>query len=242
MSKVSFENYQHIAQLSDVSNTEVSGRYSFQKEAERRILFDLLVKLDLKVTDSLLEIGCGPGNLLVPLSGFCASAAGIDNEAAIVRLMSRFAKDAEISCMPGNFLEMTVPAAHFDKILIYSVLHCLSDWDEVVCFVERALSLLKPGGRMVLGDLPNVSKKNRFANTKCGQIVSANWAEQIKGGRGRPAEKMKVDTHLVTFDDASVLDLLAFIRSQGFESFLLPQPTELPFGCTREDILVIAHC
>ncbi len=243
MSSISFKNYSHIASLSNMSNTEVAGRFAFQQEAERKILSDLLVKLDLEVSDSLLEIGCGPGNLLVPLSGFCDKAAGIDNEAAITRLKNRFAKDAELTCIPGNFLEMNLPTSHFDKILIYGVLQYLSNRDEVLDFIGRALSILKPGGRMLLGDLPNISKKSRFVNSESGREIAKNWAEQIKDAGGKhPLEKMESDSQLITFDDALVLDLIAFIRGKGFESFLLPQPLGLPFGGSREDILVVAHC
>lgn len=242
MSSISFENYSHIASLADVSNTEAAGRLAFQQEAERKILPDLLVKLDLKASDTLLEIGCGPGNLLVPLSGFCAKAAAIDNEGAITRLKNRFAKDTEITCIPGNFLEINLPATHFDKIFIYSVLHYLSDRDEVLNFIERALSILKPGGRMLLGDIPNVSKKSRFVNSKSGQEMAKNWAEQMKdAGGSHPLEKMESDSQLITFDDALVLEIVAFIRGKGFEAFLLPQPIDLPFGGSREDILVVAH-
>jgi cyclopropane fatty-acyl-phospholipid synthase-like methyltransferase len=242
MSRITFENYSHIASLPDVNNTEAAGRLVFQQEAERKILPDILVKLDLKATDTLLEIGCGPGNLLVPLSGFCAKAAGIDNQGAITRLKNRFAKDAQISCIPGNFLDMNLPATHFDKILIYSVLHYLSNRDEAINFIERALSILRPGGRMLLGDVPNISKKSRFVNSKTGQKVAKNWVEQMKEAGGyHPLEKIESDSQLITFDDALVLDLMAFIRGKGFETFLLPQPIDLPFGGTREDILVVAH-
>ena len=240
MSKISFENYQRAAEILD-DNIEVAGRYSFQKEAERRILFDLLEKLDIKVTDSLLEIGCGPGNLLVPLSGFCSKVAGIDNEAAISRLKNRMPKDIELSCLIGNFLDMNLPNESFNKILIYSVLQYLSNQSEVLNFVERALSILNPGGRMLLGDLPNSSKKSRFINSKTGQDVSIIWNKMTKYAERIPNEKMQDDTDLVTFDDSLVFELMAFIRDKGFEAFLLSQPLELPFGGTREDILIVAH-
>jgi len=35
-----------------------------------------------------------------------------------------------------------------------------------------------------------------------------------------------------------VVDLIARFRRQGFDTFVLPQSTSLPFGHTREDILV----
>lgn len=52
---------------------------------------------------------------------------------------------------------------------------------------------------------------------------------------------MESDSQLITFDDALALDLMAFIRGKGFEAFLLPQSIDLPFGATREDILVVAY-
>ncbi len=241
MSSVSFENYQHIAQMTEASNTEVAGRYMFQQEAERRILSDLLIKLDLKVTDSLLEIGCGPGNLLVPLASFCAQATGIDNEAAIARLNERLANGIEITGITGNFLEMNLPATSFDKIIIYSVLQYMSNQEEAFNFIDRALSLLQPGGRLVLGDLPNRTKKFRFASSNAGQQTAMKWAELVKGSGSHPMEVTESDSSLVAVDDSFVVDLMMYIRNKGFEAYVLPQPLDLPFGGSREDILVMAH-
>jgi 2-polyprenyl-3-methyl-5-hydroxy-6-metoxy-1,4-benzoquinol methylase len=239
MSRISFENYSHIATLAEANNTEVAGRLAFQEEAQRRILFDLLAKLDIKVSDSLLEIGCGPGNLLVPLSGFCAKLTGIDNQAALTRLKSRFVTDAGIVCMPGNFLDMNLPTIHFDKVLVYSVLQYLTDPDEVFLFVERALTLLKPGGLMLLGDIPNISKKNRFLNSSLGQLTLKIWYEHSTTADAG-IFSVNPDRELVVFDDALVFNLMAFIRDKAFEAYLLPQPVDLPFGGSREDILIVA--
>lgn len=240
MSRISFENYTHIAGLAEANNTEVAGRLAFQEEAERRILFDLLSKLDIKVSDFLLEIGCGPGNLLVPLSSFCAKATGIDNQAALTRLKNRFLTDAGIACMPGNFLDMKMSTIHFNKVLVYSVLQYLTDREEVFLFVERALTFLKPGGRMLLGDIPNISKKKRFLNSSLGRLTLKMWDEQ---SRVADAGILSVnpDRELVVFDDALVFDLMAFIRGKSFEAYLLPQPVDLPFGGSREDILIVAY-
>lgn len=241
MSRISFENYQHIAEQTETTNTEVAGRYIFQQEAERRILSDLLNKLDLQVTDTLLEIGCGPGNLLVPLANFCAEATGIDNEAAIERLNKRLAKDSKLIGIAGNFLEINLHTTAFDKILVYSVLQYLSSKKEALDFTDRALALLQPGGRLLLGDLPNRTKKSRFIISKTGQQTAKNWDELLKGSGSHPIEIKQVDSNMVTVDDSFLLDLMKHIRNKGFEAYLLPQPLDLPFGGSREDILVIAH-
>lgn len=242
MSRVSFDNYSELANSESISNTEAAGRFTFQQDSERRMLSDVLLKLELIPTDSLLEIGCGPGALLVPLSGFCAQSAGIDNEGAINRLKGRFAKDSGIKCIIGDFLDMDLPVSQFDKILINSVLHCLSNKSEVLAFIERGLSILRPGGRMLIGDIPNISKKARFLASKRGEQVLSEWSELVQNSPiTHPLESMTHDDQIVVFDDDFVLEILAFIRKQGFEAFLLPQPLSLPFGGSREDVLVLAH-
>jgi len=82
MSRITYENYGNLA--SRLSNaTLIAGRYGSQKEAERRIVADVYQKLNLEPDDSLLEIGCNVGNLLVPLSFVVNRCSGIDHPACI---------------------------------------------------------------------------------------------------------------------------------------------------------------
>ena len=41
-------------------------------------------------------------------------------------------------------------------------------------------------------------------------------------------------------DDEYLMKLLLEVRNNGYESYLLPQKHELPFGYTRDDILICA--
>ena len=54
-------------------------------------------------------------------------------------------------------------------------------------------------------------------------------------------EVTETDSSLVAVDDSFLLDLMMHIRNKGFEAYVLPQPLDLPFGGSREDILVMAH-
>ena len=47
------------------------------------------------------------------------------------------------------------------------------------------------------------------------------------------------DKYCASFDDNHVLNFLKHIRLQGFHAYILAQSSQLPFGHTREDILVI---
>lgn len=240
MSSTSFENYTRLATAVGTDNTEVSGRYGFQASAERRIVPDVAAKLRLVVEDSLLEIGCGPGNLLVPLAQMVANATGIDNEASLARLAVRVGTPSPIEMYSGDFLSMSLPDRRFSKVLVYSVLQYMADAVEAAIFVRRALSLLSPGGMALIGDLPNVDKKRRFLMSPSGERLAREWQSRVSAAGGHPFDELPADNRLVTVDDALVLGLAADGRSAGFECYVLPQPTNLPFGNTREDLLFVS--
>jgi 2-polyprenyl-3-methyl-5-hydroxy-6-metoxy-1,4-benzoquinol methylase len=238
MSGVTFENYARLAS-SSLSKTEKAGRYSVQAEAERLIPMDVAAKLDLKATDSLLEIGCGLGNILVPLAARVARSAGIDHPHVIAELSKR-SVDVGLDLFRGNFLTVDVPGT-FDKVLVYSVLHCLSDRDEVRHFADKAMALVAPNGRLLLGDIPNSDLKRRFHVSPEGMTFQKEWQERLDVSRSTasPVPLIEKDTATATFGDASILDLIRHFRERGHDAYVLPQPAELPFGHTREDILVL---
>jgi len=94
---------------------------------------------------------------------------------------------------------------------------------------------------MLLGDIPNISKKQRFLKSETGKEFETTWKEKNRIPSEALAEannNLVADPNLVIFDDATVLSLMAFIRGEGFHAYVLPQLTNLPFGHTREDILV----
>jgi trans-aconitate methyltransferase len=239
MSRTSYENYGAGAQRSNP--TVVAGRYTFQGEAERLIVGDVVTKLDLRPDDDLLEIGCGAGNILIPLAFRCRSATGIDHPALLGRLSQRFPGPPGITLLSGNFLDIQ-PEASYSKILMYAMLHYLSSIDEALEFIRKGASLLRPRGRMLLGDLPNADHKRRFLATGVGQTVDREWTVRRSTAAASEAESsLDADPRLVgSFDDASIVDIVRAMRAAGFEAYVLEQRSELPFGCTREDVLIVA--
>lgn len=241
MSQVSFANFARAAAQTDLPDTEMAGRYGFQALAERKILGDVISKLALQPSDRLLEIGCGPGNLLIPLSFLVDSAVGIDTAPSIERLKQRAPLAANLAGIAGNFLDLNLADQRFDKILVYSVLQYLSTAAEVIRFVDACLKLCAPGGRILLGDLTNRDRKRRFGDSAAGRQVRQEWDAQVAQSGGHAFDHLPSDDQLVTVDDALLLQIVAHARQQGYEAYLLPQPLDLPFGGSREDILITAH-
>jgi SAM-dependent methyltransferase len=239
MSRKSFENYGRLAgQVQEC--TVLAGRYSIQKSSERNIVRDILGKLDLRPEHSLLDIGCNAGNLTIPLSFMVSSVTALDHPDCLRRLREQF--PSRIDLVAGNFLDVSF-SRFFHRILCYDVLHYLRDIEEVCKFIEKAIALLPPGGKALFGDIPNGSAKQRFLNSEEGIGFSKQWEALRKEASADDSRFIfEPDPELVEFDDKVMLDIVGRVRHQGFHGYILPQPGDLPFGRTREDILIVRPC
>jgi SAM-dependent methyltransferase len=116
-----------------------------------------LVRRELRLQQGLrsLDLGCGPGAFADLFAG--DPYVGAD-------LNARYIAHAEKN-RPGRFLcgdarKLDLPPGSFDQVLIFGLLHHLSDEDTraVLAEVKR---LLVPGGRaLVIEDIPAISKLN----------------------------------------------------------------------------------
>lgn len=232
-----FDVYGKMAEQ-DVNETCQNGRYAIQKDAEANIPADIIAKLAIKPMDSFLDIGCGLGLNLGPIGQMVQSAVGVDHDKVIEKTKERISHPS-VELIGGNFLEIDFDR-QFDKVLAYSVLPALPDEKMLYDFVEKSLSVLKPEGRMLLGDLSNGDKKARFLKSQRGERFKQEWDKNYAN--------QSDDENLSSFSEAGpaveitdkmVMEIISFIRGKGFHAYVLDQPQNLPFGNSREDILVV---
>lgn len=242
MGRRSFDNYGERARLI-ADTTQASARLLITKEQERRILADVMHKLDIQPRDRILDIGCGIGTIGIPLSFLVESYVGIDHPDVVRRFYSRYSGD-NVELLAGNFLDLTIDRK-FTKILIYSMLHYLSK-TEIVGFLERALPLLEPRGLMLIGDMPNDDEHQRFDNSTFGAFWGVKWRQEMTDSLPAEAEALiaspmsqQRDTDVVNCGDDLILGLVGAIRKVGYSCWLLPQPDDLPMWFSREDLLVM---
>lgn len=226
----------------DVDPTIQAGRYPFQAEAERLVLGDVLPKLQLQPNHRVLDIGCGSGILTVPLSFMVREIVALDHPDTVAALERRFASD-RVSYIGGRFPD-ALPDGAFDRIIAYSVLPAIETYDLVKSFALAAAQLVRPGGRLLLGDIPNRNRQARFRDSAAGRAFEVEWAElrasQVHATEGErlAAEELSRARQIGGITDAQMCDLLLALRAAGCEAYLVEQHPDLPFGRTREDIVV----
>ncbi len=123
---------------------------------------DVLRKLQLGSNTSVAEIGCGVGLLGVPVAERATRYLGLDFAPQAVRVANERLQAAGISDRAGalclDMLSVTDERlrelGHFDRVLVYAVLHFARSEREGVCFLQRTVDLLAPGGRALVGNVP----------------------------------------------------------------------------------------
>jgi|SRR3989338_1215456 len=232
-----YEAYGSLACTAE-SATVKAGRRNIQADDEKRVPADVAEKLGLLPAHTLLEIGCGPGAILCPLSKKVAHATGIDHPDVIAVARAQ-CKSVNVTFIAGQFPAVGIKEK-FDRVLAYSVLHYMPDMSAVEKFIDAATALLKPCGKLLLGDLPNADNTRRFRESEMGKAFEVAWrarmAGELKGGD--PFEIFADANMLRTFDDEKIVHLVARYRKAGFNVYILPQSPDLPAGYTREDMLI----
>lgn len=225
------------------SDVVLSGRNPFHSTNMSAIVDDVAKTLAVNDNTSLLEIGCNAGALLVPLAGKVKSATGIDHPNCLEKCRA-VGVPTNLDLIAGPWPEAAAQLqGSYDAILIYSVIQCLPGPGEAREFLERAADFLAPGGRMLVGDLPNSDKKRRFLSTDFGRSFEQQYiqrrADAVDADRQAMQKAFELARPMTDFvSDEFLLDLCASFRRRGFHAYLLPQGGNVPFHMTREDLLV----
>ncbi|AJE81512.1 amino acid adenylation domain-containing protein [Streptomyces albus] len=109
----------------------------------------------------VLEIGIGSGLIVSQLAPECEvywgtdfSAAAVDTQRARVAGLPELAGRVEFSCRPAH--DTTGLPGDFDTVVVNSVAQYFPSADYLLDVVRKAVRLLRPGGRIFLGDIRNL--------------------------------------------------------------------------------------
>jgi SAM-dependent methyltransferase len=246
--KEAINRYANLLKNKNIDLAETVGRHSSHLGLAKNIWCDISNKLQFSRNSSLLDIGCGFGEL----TSYCVETSKkydlslhlLDIPDVIKRIKNELYRTLPIniafwSAIFPNTKPLKDFPRGFDYILAYSVIHYT---DEPEKFIDAAVSLLNDGGRLLIGDLPNVNKKGRFLSSPSGAKFEAEYRKkeihEIPIYKDHQDFFNKCKNQNKKINDNLLSNIIKRYRKQGFHVYLMPQPYSLPFCHTREDLLI----
>jgi SAM-dependent methyltransferase len=236
---LTYDDFRRMAEDDSLSRHEKIGfPDSYREGREAAIFEDIVEKLPaLQAPDRLvLDIGPGCGGLPRMLIDLCRR---VQNRLVLVdspEMLAQLADEPFIHKVPGRFpgeASLDEYVDELDVILVYSVLHYVFAEGALWTFLRRSLKLLASGGSMLLGDIPNESKRTRFFTSDAGLAFHRDFM----GDDSLPDVAREGDVSRI--DDSVVLDVLRRARESGFDAYVVAQRDDLPMANRREDILIV---
>ena len=239
--RLGFDDFRALAgDDSLTANEKVGFPESYRANKEGAILADLVAKLPALVDTNriVIDIGPGCGDLARLFIDHCErhqhELVLIDSEEMLTHLPDTSHAKKISAYYPQCPQVFEAYSGRVDAIVVYSVFQYVfaegNAWD----FVDRSMSLLAPGGRLLLGDIPNITRRKRFFASETGVRFHQTFTQTD--------EVPKVDFNVMEpghIDDAVVLAIVARARAAGFDAYVMPQADDLPMANRREDILIV---
>lgn len=238
--QLSYRDFENLALMPGLKSYERVGfATNHRQNAEKKIFPDLLNKIPAlsQKNKNILEIGCGCSLPVRTLISYCRMKKHrlvlVDSPGMLSQLPDYGFLKKVPHQFPSQIKFLKDHCKAFDVIIIYSVIHAIYEHQNIFTFLDRAVSLLKEGGYLFVGDMANISKKRRFLSSKGGRRFHMRWA------KGKPPPRIQWLATYEDFDDSVVSQLFLRYRLMGLETYILPQGEGLPLNQTREDLLIV---
>lgn len=237
---MTFEDFRILASEKNLSKYERIGfPDSYRKHAEHLIFEDICKKLDVLGGSEaeIADIGPGCSDLPRMLIEMCRAKKHrltlMDSQEMLDHIPDEIFIEKCVTRFPECEDWISVNQSRFNCIICYSVLHYIHREGSVYDFLDAALSLLAPGGQLLIGDIPNSSQRKRFFSSEAGIA----YHKEFMNTDEPPLVKFN-QIERYSIDDTILFSLVLRARAQGFNAYIVPQPPNLPMSNRREDILI----
>jgi ubiquinone/menaquinone biosynthesis C-methylase UbiE len=225
-----------------------NGRFfGFHFFTEKNIFRDIMKKLDFQKNDSVLDLGSGTGRIARYIAPYCREivlADGAPNALKAAKRKLSGAKNARFALVDLNSAPLPFQNDEFDKVLCYSVIHAsISNHEKAGVLIRELLRIAKPGGRILIGDIPLQEKYATYLGERKRHRVKNFLLDQRYYGkklltaafyRIRKIDEKQAEGLVFTRD--VVRELLDGERGIVFEFYT--QDRRLPFANSREDLFI----
>lgn len=240
-SNLDFNGFKKLATDKNLSKYEKIGFPNSYREGYEDLIFnDILRKLDNlnKTNSTIIDIGPGCSDLPNIIISYCLSKRStihlIDNQEMLDQLPDNNSIFKHNFPFPECDDLISKMNESVDTIICYSVFQYILNDCSFIKFIDSSLKLLAPGGQMLIGDIPNTSKRKRFFSSENG----IKFHEKFSNSKTKPVVKFN-SIESSQIDDSIIFAIIGRARLQGFDAYIVPQSSDLPMANRREDILII---
>jgi hypothetical protein len=238
---LTFEDFRQLAGDESLSRYEKIGFPNAYRDGQEAAIWDdILTKLPGLSDRNKVVLDIGPGCSELPsmLSDLCRRNGHtlllVDSAEMLAHLPNEPFIEKHAAYYPNCPDLLAAYHGRVDVLLSYSVLHYVFVESSVWAFLDTSLELLAHGGEMLVGDIPNVSKRKRFFSSPQGIA----YHRAFTGDQKMTPEVAfnRVQPHLI--DDAVIFGLASRARLAGCDAYIVPQGADLPMANRREDLLI----
>ncbi len=237
---LSFDDFRRMAGDDSLSQYERIGfPDSYRAGKEEAIFDDITSKLPALAGRGKVVLDVGPGCSGLPfmLAELCRRQGHTLLLVDSAEMLARLPDGPFVRKFPAYYPRCEELFAEYggrvDVLLCYSVLHYVFAESNLWDFLDASLTLLADGGQMLVGDVPNVSKRRRFFASAAG----VRFHQEFTKTETEP-EVVFNRVERGQIDDSVVLSLVARARAEGCDAYVVPQRDDLPMANRREDILI----
>ena len=188
-----------------------------------RITRHIMDQLQITKSDSVLDVCCGNGVISKAMAGYCTHVTGVDLSPVQIQ-NARTAAPENVNFTEGDGLELSSSVSRqYDKILCYFSFQYFDSYQKGKQALSEMQKVLKPGGKIFLGDVPDYAKRKQFYQT---------WDALLK----KKIDRLLDRDAMGKFWQKEELDEICL--SLGLKGHYLEQPEGMLYSHYRLDYLV----
>lgn len=149
----------------------------------------------------VLELGCGTGMLLFRIAPRCTQYWGADlSHVALDYIQQQLLRPGfrlpQVKLLQRTADDFTgIQAESFDAVILNSVAQCFPSIDYLLSVLDQAINVIKPGGFIFVGDIPNLALREAFyTSVELHKASSLFSKEQL---RQRVKNRMTLEQELI---------------------------------------------
>lgn len=235
-----YDDFRHLAVDGSLSKYEKIGfPNAFRSGKEDAIFQDIRAKVPMldEKNKIILDIGPGCSDLPQLLIGHCQKQGHRLILADSQEMLDLLPDKDFIRKVPGFFPDtkqaIETNGTKVDAIVSYSVFHYIFEETDVPAFIAACIDLLNDGGQMLLGDIPNVSKRKRFFASNTGIAFHKAY---MKTDEAPVVDFAAAEDGMI--NDAVLDAIVKQARALRCDAYILPQPADLPMANRRDDLII----